>query len=224
MDQEQTGETSTSNQQAPPDPDPPAPQGAKARADAAHGNETMNIQLLARYHGDALYRWALRLRRNPSDAMDLVQDTYERALRGGVSMPAQNARAWLFVIMKNLFLDQCRARKRRGWMASSDRISDLAAPDEEIEPPWASLTTEEVRECVAGLDRSFREVYTLHALEGLSYAEIATRLRLSPKTIGTRIFRARHKLRQALNAQLVRKHGMGGDRSRVDTVYAALAA
>jgi RNA polymerase sigma-70 factor (ECF subfamily) len=109
-------------------------------------------------------------------------------------------------------------------MTTSDRISELAAPDEEIEPPWASLTTEEVRECVAGLDRTFREVYTLHALEGLSYAEIAARLRLSPKTIGTRIFRARHKLRQALNAQLVRKHGMGGGRSRVEPRYAALAA
>lgn len=208
MDQQQTAEGSTTARAAPA------------------GAAPVDIRLLARLHGEALYRWALRLRRNPSDAWDLVQDTYERALRGGPLPAAQNARAWLFVIMKNLFLDQCRARKRRGWPAANERIGDLPAPPSEPEPdpPWASLTTEEVRECVAGLDRVFREVYTLHALEGLSYAEIAARLNLSPKTIGTRIFRARQKLRHALHDQLGRRHGLGGAGSRADVSYAALAA
>jgi RNA polymerase sigma-70 factor (ECF subfamily) len=187
--------------------------------------EGSTIQRLARLHGEALYRWAVRLRRNPSDAWDLVQDTYERALRGGGLPPAQNARAWLFVIMKNLFLDQCRARKRRACLVAAERISDLPAPIDvaEPDPPWASLTTDEVRACVAGLDRVFREVYTLHALDGLSYAEIAARLNLSPKTIGTRIFRARQKLREALCDQLARRSDPGGAGSRADARYASTA-
>ena len=60
------------------------------------------------YEG-VLFARAMRLARSHSDAWDLVQDTYERALRGQASFqPGTNLRFWLMIIMYNLFFDRCR--------------------------------------------------------------------------------------------------------------------
>ena len=146
----------------------------------------------------ALYARAMRLVRAPSDAWDLVQDTYERALRGQSGFqPGTNLRQWLMTIMYNLFLDRCR-RLAREPRALAIEEHEVASPDPEAPEPWESISHEQVTAALAGLERPFREVYELRLAENCSYDEIATRLTIPRSTVGTRLMRARHKLRETL--------------------------
>src|SRR5213082_174134 len=69
---------------------------------------------LAMPYMSALYAAALRMTRNPSDAEDLVQETYLRAYRGfGGFQAGTNLKAWLYKILTNTFINSYRAKKRR---------------------------------------------------------------------------------------------------------------
>ena len=72
-----------------------------------------DFQTEAMPHLDALYRYALRLTRNDKDAEDLLQDTFLRAFRfWGNYQKGTNCKAWLYRIMKNLFLNKVDKKKR----------------------------------------------------------------------------------------------------------------
>jgi len=80
-------------------------------------------EMVSRYES-VLYARAMRLLRTRSDALDLVQDTYERALRGKASFtPGTNLRHWLMTIMYNLFLDRCRRLSREPRSLPTMRIN-----------------------------------------------------------------------------------------------------
>ena len=155
---------------------------------------------LARAHEPSLRAVALRLCRSQSDAHDLVQDCLERGLRGWQKLPpGSNVRAWLLSILRNRFIDSCRRGSRD--KADDDEVDaenlpGPTAPDPE--PEWAKITSQQLREAVEKLSEDFRVVYQLHALEGRSYVEIAERLRIPKATVGTRLIRARRKLRDLL--------------------------
>lgn len=151
-----------------------------------------------REHEHALRDLALRLCRNPADAGDLLQDTFERALqRRAQFQPGTNLRAWLCTMLHHLFLDRCRARVRGPAHASLDEVA-LPAPEPAAEPAWAALTRDDVVAAVERLEPDFRRVYQLHSLEGVPYQEIAARLGIPKATVGTRLARARRKLRDLL--------------------------
>ena len=68
---------------------------------------------LAMPYMSALYSAALRMTRNPSDAEDLVQETYLRAYRGfGGFKEGTNLKAWLYKILTNTFINSYRSKKR----------------------------------------------------------------------------------------------------------------
>ena len=145
-----------------------------------------------------LFARAMRLARSHSDAWDLVQDTYERALRGQSSFqPGTNLRLWLMTIMYNLFLDKCRRQTREPRVVGVDE-GDIPNPDTYVPEPWESITTEQVHAAVADLEGPFREVYELRLINNCSYDEIADRLTIPRSTVGTRLLRARQKLRDRL--------------------------
>lgn len=159
-------------------------------------------------HAAALNAVALRLCGNPHDARDLVQDTFERALRSlARDNPLNpNSRPWLLSILHHLFIDRCRAAARdRRLLASSDEIDEAAvgAPEPDSEPAsaWETITQEQLRAAVDQLGANFRDVYVLHAVEHCSYKEIAARLSISQVTVGTRLIRARRRLKELLLAQ-----------------------
>jgi RNA polymerase sigma-70 factor (ECF subfamily) len=151
------------------------------------------------YEG-VLFARAMRLARSHSDAWDLVQDTYERALRGQASFqPGTNLRLWLMTIMYNLFLDRCRRQTREPRVVTIDE-GDIPNPESYSPEPWESITSEQVHAAVADLEGPFREVYELRLISNCSYDEIADKLTIPRSTVGTRLMRARHKLRQTLRA------------------------
>ena len=159
------------------------------------------FEALARAHLPALESYALRICRDGAEARDLVQDTLERGLRSFHRLaPESNPRAWLFTIVHNLFIDRCRKRRREAQELLEEQ--ELAAPAPEEPPPWTAITPEQLRRAVDGLDEEFRVVYRLHALEGRSYAEISATLGVPMNTVGSRLARARAKLRVILEAAL----------------------
>ncbi|MFP2908831.1 RNA polymerase sigma factor [Pyxidicoccus sp. 3LFB2] len=158
----------------------------------------------AREHEAALHATAMRLCGNATDARDLVQDTFERGLRNlSRYKVGTDGRAWLTAILTNLFFDRCRSRKRenRADVSAEDLEERIAAPEVEAAPAWASITPEQLREALDKIPEEFRTVYRMHALENRSYVEISERLGIPKATVGTRLIRARRKLKELLMPQ-----------------------
>jgi RNA polymerase sigma-70 factor (ECF subfamily) len=109
-------------------------------------------------------------------------------------------RAWLFAILNNLFIDKCRSRirERRADVSAEDVQERVAAPEPDAQPAWATISPEQLREALDKIPEEFRLVYQLHALEGRSYIEIAERLGIPKATVGTRLIRARRRLKELL--------------------------
>jgi RNA polymerase sigma-70 factor (ECF subfamily) len=153
-------------------------------------------------HETVLKTLAKRLCRDTAEANDLVQDTFERALRAASNQVPENPRAWLVTIMHNLFIDRCRRKRREPAMVTFGEQTDVPPPEPEPEPEWAAISIEQLKTALASLDDGFRRVYELHCFEGASYDEIAQALNIAKNTVGTRLARARLKLRELLRAQL----------------------
>jgi RNA polymerase sigma-70 factor (ECF subfamily) len=153
-----------------------------------------------REHEALLRATARRLCGNAADADDLVHDTYERALRAWDRYSERgNVKSWLMAIMNNLFIDRCRKARRH---PTEDVTSlEVAAPEPAAPPAWAEVSVEQVTHALAGIGVEFREVYELH-VSGLSYDDIAARLGIPKSTVGTRLVRARKKLKDALAREI----------------------
>jgi RNA polymerase sigma-70 factor (ECF subfamily) len=150
-----------------------------------------------------LLRMAERMCANRADAEDVVQETFLRATRHGIPPDIRNVAAWLTTMLKNVILDECRKTKRR---PSHEPITDdhtgLTQLDPDgPEPEWSSITVDHVRDALEDIDPVYREVYHLHTFEDLSYEQIAQRLGIQRVTVGTRLNRARKKLRDVLVAR-----------------------
>ncbi len=151
-----------------------------------------------RAHEGELTILAEHLTSSKADARDLVQDTFERALRAWDRLPADsNVRGWLVTILHNLFIDRCRRARRAPTTPIPDEVQAPVAEEVAV-PAWADVTPEQLRAALSELDDEFRRAYELHALEGRSYRQIADGLGIPMSTVGTRLLRARRKLRVIL--------------------------
>ena len=153
-------------------------------------------------HLDALFGYAMALTRDLTEAEDLVQETYLRA--GSASYRSDvnsNLKAWLFVIMRNAWLNQMRHRN------NGPRFVDLETGEQSIdelqENPHVvylrKLEREQVREAIESLPDAYREIVVLRDIEGFTYQEIATVLHCPAGTVMSRLGRARGKLRTLLS-------------------------
>ena len=150
-------------------------------------------------HLPALRARASQLCRGHGDADDLVQDALLRAFRArSQTRDIGRLRGWLLTIVTNTFLDSLRRRKARP--GEVELAIDVAAPthDDEEESPWARIDLDDVRAAVAELPDDVRETYRMFALEGRDYSGISTALGVPKATVGTRILRARKRLRGLL--------------------------
>lgn len=154
-------------------------------------------------HIDALYGYAIALTRDRVEAEDLVQETYVRAASAANQPDGEsNLKGWLFVIMRNAWLNQIRHKN------SGPRFVDLETGEPAIaevhESPHVvylrKLEREQVREAIESLPDAYREIIILRDIEGFTYQEIATVLDCPAGTVMSRLGRARGKLKKLLSA------------------------
>jgi RNA polymerase sigma-70 factor (ECF subfamily) len=145
---------------------------------------------------------ARRLTGNAHDASDLVQDALVRALRAEPPLPARDElRPWLATIVRHLHVDRLRQLAREPKQLSLDDAGPLRATDAD-EPALAeAVEHEQLARALAELPDDFRRVFVLHELDGRSYRDIAAELGIPVATVGTRLCRARLKLRELLRAR-----------------------
>ena len=167
---------------------------------------------LAMEYMPALYSAALRMTRNPSDAEDLVQETYLKAYRGFAGFSeGTNLKAWLYRILTNTYINSYRAGKRRPEIADVEDVEDLylyhrLTPDgggdlgrsaEDV--ALDSFTDDEVKAAIESLPEAFRMAVLLADVEGFSYKEIAEITDVPIGTVMSRIHRGRRALQKALH-------------------------
>lgn len=141
-----------------------------------------------------LRRFALSLSGTVEDAEDLLQATVEKALKNADKFePGTDLDKWMFRICKNLWLDEWRARKRRG--PSVDVTSYGAEPwiDGE-ESANNKILVEELKTVLGSMSTEHREVLELVVIEGYAYKEVADMVDVPIGTVMSRLARARQKL------------------------------
>ena len=158
-------------------------------------------------HIDALHTFAYHLAFNEEDAKDLVQETFLKSYRALDSYePGTNAKAWLFKILKNAYINHYRRKARRptqvdyedyiGYQdleeGSTVEFFDLR---EEI---FDNLIGDEVTYAVNSLPVNFRAVVLLCDVEGFTYEEIARIIDIPIGTVRSRLHRARNMLKEKL--------------------------
>jgi RNA polymerase sigma-70 factor (ECF subfamily) len=158
-------------------------------------------------HRDELFATALRLTRNPSDAEDLVQDAYMRALSSWSSyQQGSNCRAWLMRILTNSFINNYRKRRRHLRFAhesGNDAVVALYGSDvDKSQRPYQDIfegeLSDEVKAALAELGEDYRAVVEMADLEGTKYRDIAKKLGVPMGTVMSRLYRARRQLESAL--------------------------
>jgi RNA polymerase sigma factor (sigma-70 family) len=150
---------------------------------------------------DSLYNFARWLAQNQSDAEDLVQETYLKALRSYPSFePGTNFRAWIFKILKNTFLGSCSKLEHRMTLAmdSEEDLPVTSANPESLLIGRSDLDA--VRCAIEQLPVIFREVVLLCDVEDASYREIAEILSIPIGTVMSRLARARKMVRESLRS------------------------
>ena len=161
-------------------------------------------------HSDRLFRLAMWLERNRSDAEDAVQETMVQAMRSFHRFqPGTNCRAWLITILQRVISNRRRARGRSILVSDPD---DLIAQTVPFVPPVPQeLTDELVLGSLRRLPLVFQEVILLCDVEDLSYKEAADALDVPVGTVMSRLHRGRARLRSELaaaDAALVRRPGI----------------
>ena len=182
----------------------------------AGSDETDEFEKTALVHLDALYRTALRLTGSRAEAEDVVQETFLRAFRGFRRFsPGTNCRAWLFTILRNVFLNRIRARgpevdEGRESLVDSAEVESATGPPEGARNPeeefFQTVLHGDVDRALKALPLPFREAVVLADLEGLTYREIADVLGCPLGTVMSRLSRGRGLLRRLLR-DFAREHG-----------------
>jgi RNA polymerase sigma factor (sigma-70 family) len=162
---------------------------------------------IMRRHGQAIFRLSRGCIGDADEALDLSQETFVAAYRAiGRYDGARPMRTWLSAIALNKCRDWTRKRKVRRFLAFAAPIGTdaEAVADEQVAVDDAASDRQEldrVRRAIAELPASLKEPLVLHTIEGLSQADTAAVLAISEKAVETRLYRARAKLLEKLDAQ-----------------------
>ncbi|UCG51764.1 MAG: RNA polymerase sigma factor [Candidatus Latescibacterota bacterium] len=170
--------------------------------------QTDLMDILVDRHKTELYTLCMRLTRNGTDADDLFQDTWVRAMKRLDSFSLKHGfKTWLFAICMNRYRDLYRWRRR--WWRQMKRAGKQTHGEDDLtiiesqdpDPERLAISTEErvaVRIAVDKLEDSYRLPVLLHYFQGLSVAEIGVVLGIPQGTVKSRLHAGREKLRAAL--------------------------
>jgi RNA polymerase sigma-70 factor (ECF subfamily) len=177
-----------------------SPSHALSRPAAAAPRAAQPTELRARLaaHWPDLYNRALRLARNDALAQDVLQDTFERALRFEDQYePGSNLRAWLQRILLSVFVTRCR-RARRERRALDHLMNDPCSWTLPDGLPAFQALSPTVARAVESLPDPFRRAVELVDLADVSYRDAASVLGVPLGTVMSRLHRGRRMLAEAL--------------------------
>lgn len=166
-------------------------------------------------HLEAMYNFAYKLTTNEEDAKDLVQESFMKALRFvRLFERGTNAKAWLFKIIKNSFINDFRKRNREPSKIDYQEVENIYDKGDMEGRVIADLRAEsmrnrigdEVSRALNSLAREYRVVIILCDLEGFTYEEMASILDIPIGTIRSRLHRARSLMKDRL-ADYAKKMG-----------------
>ena len=153
---------------------------------------------------DQLYNFARWLTQDTTEAEDLVQETYAKALRGFSSYQlGTNFRAWMYRILRNSFLSSRTGLKTM--VAIDEEADEKLLPAESATPETILIeraNREMVQQALVDLPVPFREILLLCEVEEMSYQEISETLAIPMGTVMSRLSRARKALRVLLLQKL----------------------
>ena len=146
-----------------------------------------------------LRRYARALVGDKHQADDLVQECLARALsRLGLWTAGSDMRAWLFTIMHNLFVNQCRKQDSQPTLFA---LHEVVEPHRKGVQPDQLLRLSDVETGLQALQSEQREVLLLVGLEGLSYQQVAEMLNIPIGTVMSRLHRGRNQLRTWMDGE-----------------------
>lgn len=167
-------------------------------------------------HSDSLYSFAYQITGNSDDANDLVQETLLKAFRFFKSFEiGTNAKAWLFQILKNTFINQYRKSSKEPNKVDYDDVqnfyesikADEVKSKHVVGDAFSSVLDDELLEALNNLPDDFRTIIILADIEGYSYEEIAEFIDRPIGTVRSRLHRARKILYSKL-FDYAEKHGL----------------
>lgn len=158
-------------------------------------------------HIEALKTFAFHLTYNDADADDLVQETYMKAFKFMDKYEkGTNAKAWLFKILKNAYINEYRKKVKSPQKVDVDDVGLVKTTENQNERLKADLrddiyTNEMGDEITRAMDKlpdDFKTVILLCDIEGFSYEEMSKIIDIPVGTIRSRLFRARNALKELL--------------------------
>jgi RNA polymerase sigma factor (sigma-70 family) len=146
-----------------------------------------------------LTSFAMGFTRNEEDAKDLTQETMLKAIVYRDYYAAQtNFKAWVFTIMRNIFINQYRRKKKSGTIFDANKEFDMLANTAVHQEDAVNLmTNKEINSKISNLGEEYKVPFNMH-FEGFKYKEIADKLEIPIGTVKSRIFIARQKLMESL--------------------------
>ena len=170
-------------------------------------------------HLDALYNFALRLTSDPNDAEDLVQDSIVKAFRFFSSYEkGTNAKAWLFRILKNSYINSYRKKSSKPQEIDYDEVASFyetiraeRTNSSDLEDKmFGELIDDDLTRALEEIPEDFRTVVLLCDVEDFTYEEIANMLDVPIGTIRSRLHRGRNLLKSQL-MEYAQKRGYAPD-------------
>ncbi len=147
---------------------------------------------------DNLEKFALSLTMNKEDANDLRQETYLKALNNRDKFKDHvNFKAWIFTIMKNIFINDYRRSRIKQKYNDSSKADFIFNEKVDQLAPDSALNMKEMNKKIDRLDEHFKKPFKMF-LSGYKYKEIADRLGINIGTVKSRIFLTRKKLTHEL--------------------------
>ncbi|HMB96891.1 MAG TPA: sigma-70 family RNA polymerase sigma factor [Balneolaceae bacterium] len=170
-------------------------------------------------HLDALYNFALRLTTDPNDAEDLVQDSIVKAFRFFSSYEkGTNAKAWLFRILKNSYINSYRKKSSKPQEIDYDEVAtfyetiraERTETSDLEDKMFRELIDDDITKALDEIPEDFRTVVLLCDVEDFTYEEIANMLDVPIGTIRSRLHRGRNLLKAQL-MEYAKKRGFAAD-------------